>query len=333
MTVVKAIFSNFIPFLMAMILTLTPNTQSNLFGTIDNVKKDCNATVELISDIHIEAKGLLRTSMLELGLTNLGRTKVSIDGVVVCGDLTNYADEPSIAKYFEIIKEKSPAPVISVAGNHDIGHAGDRDVTDISREEAKANFIKYYNEYSGSNITTTYYSTEINGYKFIVLGDDVIDGGHFDAVDISPEQLAFLDRELATGTAGGKPVFVCCHWPVDGTNGQETIWPGCGIDLEKNDIKTIMEKYENVFYISGHMHSGIKSREFEEQYGFSNAEVLNGVTYLSIPSYGLVNSFGLPQCGTGAQLEIYDDEVVFRPRNFVLNKWYENSEYHFEIAK
>ena len=332
MAVVKSIFKNFLAFLMSIILTAIPYAGFKA-PVVKTLKEDCLLNVEMLSDTHLEEKELFRQAFLRWGLKNFSRAKSPVDAVVVAGDITNYADEPSLAKYFDIIKKYSPAPVITAAGNHDIGHAGDRDVTTISREEARLNFIRYRNEYMGIDSDVNYYSTEINGFKFIVIGDEVVDGGHWDAMDLTQEQIDFVDRELAEGTKDGKPAFVVCHWPMDDINGEETIWEGSGIDIEVNDIKSVMEKYDNVFYISGHMHAGIKSKAVEELYGLTNAEQVNGVTYLNLPTYGIINMFGEPWSGIGAQLEVYENEVVFRPRNFITNKWYVNSEYHFELVK
>lgn len=329
MAVFQSIMANFTSFIMAIILTAIPYAGVEL-PVIDNAEDDCKLTVELISDVHIEEKELFRQMFLVAGLNNLKRAAVNIDAVLVDGDITNYADEPSLAKYYDLIEKYSPVPVITSAGNHDIGHVGDRDVTDISREEAKANFIRYNNEYMGTDNTENYYVTVVNGYKFIVLGDDVIDGGHWDGMDISEEQMAFLDRELAS--ANGNPVFVCCHWPVDGKNGQEIVYPDGEIELEKNDIKSVMEKYENVFYISGHIHGGIKSTAAADFVGFANVEQENGVTYVSLPTYGIVNSFGHPWSGTGIQMEVYEDHIVFRPRNFITNAWFTNSVYSIDLV-
>ena len=329
MSVVKAIFTNFLAFLMSFVMTAFPYAGIEL-PVINTKGDDCKLVVEMISDTHLEEKELFRQWFLKRGLKNLQKADIDIDAVLVAGDLTNYADEPSLAKYFEIIKEYSPAPVISAAGNHDIGHAGDRDKTDITREEAKANFIKYNNEYMGTNHEDNYYSTTVNGYKFIILGDIVYDGGHWDGMDLGAEQLAFPDKELAS--ADGKPVFVCSHWPIDDINGEQVIWPDSGIDLEDNPVKEIFEKYKNVFYISGHMHAGIKSKAVEKYYDLSNVEQVNGVTYINLPTYGIINMFGTPWSATGMQLEVYDNEVVIRLRNFMTNKWYTNAEYHFDLV-
>ncbi len=331
MSVAESIFANFTAFIMSIIMTWIPYAGIEL-PIIDDKKEGSLLTAELISDPHIEQTELLRPEFLKAGLRNMKWAKNDIDVLLVDGDITNYADEPSLAEYYDIIKKHSPVPVITTAGNHDIGHVGDRDVTDITREEALANFIRYSNDYYGTAHEHNYYSMDVEGYKFIVLGDEVINGGHWDAMDMSPEQIAFLDDELAEGTKEGKPVFVCCHWPVDGMNGQEIIYPDSPIDLSVNDIKTVMEKYENVIYISGHMHGGIRCTWAGEKYDMPIVEQANGVTYVSLPTFGIINMYGLLQAGTGMQMEVYEEEIIFRPRNFITNQWFTNSVYTIELV-
>ena len=331
MAAISSFFTQAVAFLVSLFMTVIPLLQSPVPPVLKTKQEDCLLNVAMLSDTHIEEKELLRKGFLIEGLKNLENFESPVDGVIHCGDITNYADEASLAIYYDIIKEYSPAPVITCAGNHDIGHAGDRDVTDITREQARENYIKYQSEYSGIEMQGNYFSTEINGYKFIVIGDECIDGGHWDAISMTDEEIAFLDSELAEGTAEGKPVFVCSHWPFDGVNGEDTVWDGSGIETEEYDLRPILEKYKNVFWISGHMHGGFKSQEAAEATGLSNAEKINGVTYLSLPTYGIVNWFGVTWPCTGAMLEVYENEVIFRPRNFVSEIWYENCEYTFTL--
>ncbi len=310
---------------MAAILTMMP-TSGLKSPVIKTLQEDCLLNMELISDTHLETTEILRPMFLMSGLSNLKRAKSPVDGVVVCGDITNYGDTKSVDKFFDIYRKYSPVEeLVFVSGNHDIGHVEDRD-----HDEARQYLIDSFNAYGGTDYDKIYYSKEINGYKFIVLSDE---GDRWDHLVMSEEQLAFLDRELEEGTKDGKPVFVCCHWPVDGTNGEDTIWDGSGVYLDEWDVKSICEKYKNVYWISGHMHAGIKSTLVAEKTGLSNAEQINGVTYINLPTYGIVNMFGAPWSATGAQLEVYENEVVFRPRNFITNKWYANSEFHFELEK
>lgn len=330
MSLVSSILANFLTFIMAIVLTITPY-EGFEEPVINNAKENCKLTVELISDVHIEKLSLSRKAYLTKGLENLQSAEVDIDAVVIAGDLTNYADEESLSEYYNIVKTYSPAPVISAPGNHDIGHAGDKGVTDITRKQARDNFIKYNNEYMGKNNKNVYYTTKVGGYKFIVLGDEVVNGGHWDNISMSKKQLDFLDKELAS--AKGKPVFVCCHWEIEGRNGQEITYPDSYIDLKEYNIKKIMEKYKNVFYISGHMHAGIKSRAVEEKYGLATVEKVKGVTYVAVPSYGLYNAFGYPLSATGIQMEVYSGQVIFRPRDFITNFWFTNSVYTVKLAK
>lgn len=327
----KSFLSKAGAFLLAILLTVIPYAgfRAPVLSTLED---DCVLNLEIISDTHVEVKEPARKGFLIAGLKSLNQSKSPIDAVVIPGDLTNYADEPSLAKFFEIIEKYSPVPCVVAAGNHDIGHAGDRNVTDISREEALANFIRYRNEYYDMDNEVNYYSTEIKGFKFIVLGDEVVDGGHWDAISMNPEQLEFLDRELADGSKDGKPVFVISHWPLDNINGEGMVHHAdLGIEQEEYDIKSIMEKYENVVYISGHMHAGFRSKLFEKVYGNASAEKVNGVVYLNLPTFGLVNWYGLPQSGTGAQLEIYENKLIFRPRNYLTGFWFKNCEYSFDF--
>ena len=319
-------------FLMALFMTLIPYAGIEMPG-LRTKEENCKLNVGLISDTHVEANAVFRQGFLKQGFATMKNSKNKVDAVVNCGDITNYADEPALSQYYELIKAYSPCTVINAAGNHDIGHAGDRDVTDISREEAMANFIRYNNEYMGMNNTSTYYSTVVNGYKFIVLGDEVIDGGHWDAVTMTQEQLDFLDAELEDGTKDGLPAFVCCHWPFDGINGEDTIWDGSGIQPEDFEYKAkeIMEKYDNVFYLSGHMHGGIRSVEVGKMYDMPLCEQVNGVTYVSLPTFGIVNQYGITWSGLGIQLEVYENKVLFRPVNYLTGNWYTNSAYSFDL--
>ncbi len=335
MATIKSVVLNFHIFLLAIILTIVPYAGIEA-PVINNAEDNCQLTVELISDIHIEKYNPYGQLFLTRGLKNLKKAKIDIDALLVCGDITNYVDEAALIKYYDIIKKHSPVPVITLSGNHDLRH---NQRSKIPPEEALEYFLKHANNYYGTDYKVPYYSKNVNGYKFIilsdeVLSDEVLSDGTDTEVRLSKEQLDFLDSELAAATADGSPAFVCCHWPVDGTNGQELIFPeGAGaINIAVNDVKSIMEKYKNVFYISGHIHGGIKSTSAAKVSGISNVEQKNGVTYISLPTYGSLNFFGYTASGTGMQLEVYENKVIIRPRNFITNSWFTNAVYTIDLV-
>ena len=279
---------------------------------------DCRLNAAIVSDIHIDVDWPIGEWIWANGLNDLERSKDTIDAFIVSGDLTNYGDAPSMESFFRIMADSYSAENWVIAmGNHDVGHVEDR-----PQEQARQEFVDLYNELnpSGEKIEKAYYKTDVNGYRFVVLCDDGDDT--WDTPDMSAEQLKFLDDSLAEAADRDLPMFVICHVPVEGVNGQDVIWEDGGLDDNSDAVQAILEKYENVFFISGHVHTGINGPLVETVFGFSCVETINGVNYINLPTYTIVNRYGVPWGGMGFQMEVYDDEVLFRARNYFTSKWY-----------
>lgn len=269
----------------------------------------------LISDTHLDEVFSPLAWFMGLGLMEMSNAKTPVDVVVVSGDLTNYGDEASIDEFFETFEKNWDGNVVFSMGNHDIGH-----VEEKTHEEARQYFVQKMNERTGWNIEKSYYSTVINGYKFITLTDESDDS--WDHPDLYEEQLNFLDSELASAANGEDPVFVICHWPLAGTHGEEVVWDDGDMDEPySSQVRAILEKYENVFFISGHLHLGLNGNFTREKFGVSSIETQNGVNYINLPSYGLLSRYGTLLGGRGYQMEVYEDHVLFRARNYVTHNW------------
>ena len=308
-----------ISFILSLIMTLVP-----FVGREAKEPEKALLNVSIISDTHLDARFPGGKLNLEFGLRDMN--KFDNDAIVHVGDMTNYGDEASVKYFYDIMKETCEAENWVVAtGNHEIGHP-----EEFTNEEARQNFIKYHNEYTGQGIENAYYSVDVEGYTFIVLCDQSED--NWDSCDIYDDQLAFLDAELARGTAEGKPVFVVCHVPVEGANGQDIIYEDGGLDEYSDAVKSTMEKYENVFFISGHVHTGINGYISKEFFDVSCVETENGVTYVNLPTYGIVNRYGIPWNGMGFQMEVYEDEVIFRARKFNTSRWYGFYEFAIDLV-
>lgn len=307
--------------LLSIIALLTPLFR---FTPIEEDKLLLNVSV--ISDTHIDASLPLGQSLLASALEDMSRSEVGTDALVVSGDLTNYGDTESVDAFYSILnKHASSDKWVLAMGNHDVGHVEDR-----THDEARQYLIDSYNKNTGSAIEHIYYSVDVNGYTFICLGDQSDD--NWDRFDIYDDQLEFLDTELARAAVDGKPAFVVCHLPVEGVNGQPIVWEDGCLRTEYSDaVKAVIEKYENVVYISGHMHEGINSELTSELLGFSCVEKHNGVTYINLPTYLLVNRYGIPWGGMGFQLELYDGRLEVRARNFATGKWYPDYAYTVEL--
>ena len=207
-------FSRLTAFLISVIMTVFPCLDYS------PESDDIRLNAAIISDTHIDTRLPCGKYLLKRAFLDMNGCSVPTDAVIVTGDLTNYGDDASVEDFFRILTESSKAKnAIITMGNHDIGHTEDLGMTN---QQARDRFIRMHNEYLGTELDKPYYSYVINGYKFIVICDESED--RWDTYEIYDEQIAWLDRELADGTKDGLPVFVICHEPYEGINGQPIVW-------------------------------------------------------------------------------------------------------------
>lgn len=253
-----------------------------------------------LSDTHIKNDGV-SVQQLELAFDDINSSKESFDVIALTGDITDGGDNASYNLAWNAVKNaKLSATVLPAMGNHDVWSTYETGAKQIS---AKAS------EYTGKKIEKPYYSYDVKGYTFIVMGSDAPS----DKANISPEQLSFLDSELSRATKDGKPAFVICHFPLKNTHGLPDVWrAGDGdIGAQSDSVRAILTKYKNVFYINGHLHTGVYSASLETL----NAE--KGVYSLNLPAYGQPNAKGtFKGTGIGVYMEVYDSEVIFTARSF-----------------
>ncbi len=285
---------------------------------ISHKKDGCLASFAVISDTHLtEANG--RREVLEIGLEDMSKAKDKLDALVICGDITDHGYD-SMWESFTLAMSRydTSANDIMVIGNHDTWGSDDVAVT-------KANFIKYNKLATGRDISEVYYSTEINGYPAIILGSE---GDHTYAT-VSDEQIEWFADEMEKASRTDKPVFIFFHQPINDTHGLPYTWemkkddePGTGGIGDASDrILEIIKKYDNVFYISGHIHAGFSTEDDKTVY--SSVERYDGYTLINSPCY-MYSDFlrgGNFLNGTGYVVEVYENEVIFRARNFISGIW------------
>ncbi len=254
----------------------------------------------LLADTHIKNDGIT-IEVLQHAVSDINSSGADFDALVIAGDITDKGDTASYnLTWSNLEKIENIGVILPVIGNHDVRQAFETAKTQIT---AKAG------EYTKKEITEPYYSYDVNGYTFIIMGSDAPTG---DGANISEEQLAFLDSELQRATKSGKPAFVVCHFPLADTHGLPDVWRSGGdIGAQSDDVREILTKYKNVFYINGHLHTGIYS---------DSMQVLNkdnNVYSVNLPAYGQPNAKGnFKNTGIGVYVEVYENEVVFTARNF-----------------
>ena len=272
------------------------NDNPIIFEDSNNVK----LAMAIIADTHLPNR-----ESAEVNLSNtfkdLANSPEKFDAFLLAGDIADYGTNNEYDRFFRVLDNQNVVENLFVTlGNHDARIFFKKN-TKIVREKTE----EYLKKSLGGKI---YYSHDMNGYTLIVLCTEkrILEKAY-----ISKEQIAFLDKELARGTKDGKPVFVMCHQPFAETHGLPEVWKTGDMGEQNDEVRAVMEKYKNVFFINGHLHGGI----FEKIAETINEE--NGVYSISIPGYRKLNNFGIQDCGVGYYCEVYDDKVIFKARKFI----------------
>ncbi len=256
-----------------------------------------------IADTHLPDRESAEKN-LENAFLDVMNSKDKIDALLLAGDIADYGLNKEYERFFRVFRKyKDKLSLLVTMGNHDARF--------FFRTSSKA-VIENTEELLGINMNgKTYYSYDINGYTFIVL---CTEKAVLEKAYISPEQIAFFDKELERATKDGKPCFVMCHQPFAFTHGLPEVWKTGDMGEQNDEVRKVMEKYKNVFFINGHLHGGVCNYVEE----VLNKE--NNVVSINVPGYRKENNFGLTDAGVGYLCEVYDKKIVFRARNFLAGK-------------
>ena len=311
---------------------------------ISHAEEDCRVSFAVVSDTHLRGnfKGIFQ-GMLELGLTDMAGAKDRLDAVVFDGDITDGGEIDQWDVFADALSKYDAADnIFVVAGNHDTWGPDDPDDPDDGTEST---FIRYNETISGREIDSMYYSDVINGYYFIVLGSE---GDHVSAT-LSEAQLKWFSVEMRKAARTHLPIFVFLHQPLNGTHGLPYNWElnrnaptdEGGAGDQSDQLLSILKKYDNVFFISGHIHGGLKN-EYTEKLGpdYTSVEFMendngNSITLINLPSYmyfDLIHG-GHSANGCGFVIEAYDDQVLIRARNFATGTWLTAYDVSVDIVK
>jgi len=258
-------------------------------------KANLKLNFSVLADTHIESYTFWRFQDLRLALRDIKRAKVKSDALVLLGDNTMNGQFTEYTQLYSILNIWNSSKNTLVAmGNHDIEHRP------IHKAVRRHN--QFFNALTGAKNDKPYYSRVINGYTFIVLGSEDEKGGaaeDWTYAVFSPAQIAWLDAELKKAAISEKPIFVFNHQPL-----LEEHWPH-GTVVQGEEVFDILKQYKNVFYFNGHTHYPMPIDEPD------------GVKFINVGhNFSRQNAGGL-----GYYVEVYENEVIIRLREFANGKW------------
>lgn len=319
-TLLKSLFS-------VLILILTMLVSPGMLGTkIAYEPKDegeCLLNVAVISDTHLDGSAA-RQAVLELALDDISGADFPVDAMIISGDITDHGETKEWDTVAAAFANTEYLPQIILAeGNHDTW-------ADAGYEASLENFLHYNEVIAGRVLEKQYYSTTVGGYTFVVMGSEA---DHTDAY-ISDEQLEWLDATLSEASVDGKPIFVISHWPINQTHGLPESWGDeeydentGGFGEQSDQVEEILKQYENIFFISGHIHNGLGDKFTQELYGYKSVESYGSLHSINMPTYMYMYPQGQVGLGNGFQFEVYADRVVVRARNFATGIWFAAYDY------
>lgn len=270
----------------------------------ENIK--LNFTV--LSDSHIEGNNPDTYDIFTKILYDVKNNKTKNDALVMLGDNTMNGQHIESIFFYGLESVIAPADrIINVMGNHDTGNGNDK------YDECYGKFLGYNNAFFDADINKPYFYDIVNGYYFITLGseEDGVDYCH-----MSDEQYFWLEGLLNEATGQGKPVFVFNHHPY--------FLIDCSYSVEE-----LLNSYENVFYFFGHTHWPLNNYETFTDHGNYLSVNLPKCTDIISDDGGEIDN----DSGIGVQVEVYENEVVLRMRNFYEGGWIEDYERTVEIVR
>ena len=253
-----------------------------------------------------------REANLKAACEDLKNTDGQLDALVIVGDIAENGMQSEYDTISDILNGASGAykSFLCTEGNHDV-----RSKIFSSQLKRFRSFNSSVNKSVAIPADRYYHSCEINGYKFIVLGTE---STVFEESDISDEQLSWLDKEIASAQGADKPVFVLAHQPLQFTHGLPDTWnapsvfKAGSIGKQNDKVKAVFEKYNNVIFITGHLHTGAGKYSYEDYGSFKS---------INVPSIGINNNDGFSGAGQGYVFSVYDNKLIAKARNFTEGKY------------
>ncbi len=264
----------------------------------------CALHFTVLSDVHIEGNNIPRYNVYAKSLQDIKKNKSGNDAVVFLGDSTmNGQNIENLLFHGAAAALLKGETVLPVMGNHDIGN-GEGDY-----EKLQNRWYDYTAAFFGKKLAHPYYYEVIDGCYFIVLG---MEAQEVHESLMTDAQFAWLQGVLDMAAESGKPAFVFSHMPIHyylDENGEDF-----------DGLTELLAEYNtehDLFVFVGHTHMPMHLWwSFHDDDGFPE-------TYLPrLTELGGENDHELlDDTGVGVVVEVYENELVIRGRDFYRGEW------------
>lgn len=258
------------------------------------------ASFAVVSDVHVETNNPESYNNLNGVLEGI-KAGENIDAAIYTGDNVMNGQFLENVLFYSALKAVNPAKEnIVLVGNHDLGNgAGDH-------VKSTDDFLANNRLYLGRKLDNIYSYQVINGCYVISLATE-----HGDPVGsmMSDEQLAWLEDVLKEAQAADAPILVFNHFPIRML-----------VDRNADDFAALLKKYDVDLYVHGHIHDDL---------GTDNFYTWGGVNCINLPRITEITDY---EAGDGIIIEVYENEILVRGRDFINGNWVDGLEYTYPIG-
>lgn len=291
---IKQLFATF----MTMVMMLVP-TSDNAKGVAYKAENSDELIMSFsaVSDTHVETNNPDSYNAFSDLLYGI-KAGENHDAVVFLGDNVMNGQLLENMFFYTAVSAVKPAKTTLVAaGNHDFGN-GEGDYNSLLN-----NYINNNRFYLWNNFDKPYYYKVINGCYMIFLASEDLSVNDF---IMSEEQFVWLESVLEEASAAENAIFVFNHHPVYLLRGDDS-----------SALANLLNKYDNLLYIHGHIHDYLDTNNFY---------VWNGVYSINLPRSTEIVDY---EPGDGIVVEVYEDQILVRGRDFISGEWIDGLEYRY----
>lgn len=307
----------FLAIVFSVLLFFPTGSSSVEIGKED--EQNCLLSATVLADLHMESNS--RERHQRIGSILQTASQADTDVLLLLGDNTmNSQLIESLPFYGLVGRLFEKDEVIIAAGNHDLD-GNEYNNSDYAALSSRFVFLR--NSIFADDGDKVWFSREVNGYRFLVLGGDAQSDEDGRQV-LSDGQLDWLEAELALAAEEEKPCFVLNHYLVEGRNGMRS-YSAFNLSDNNDRLTAILENSGvRTFYLSGHSHFGVDS---------TSVDTVGNVTYINLPSAGNEGNYtflpdAVDDAGVGLQIEVYADHVRLGFYNYLTQQWLEDYD-HF----
>ena len=289
-------------------------------------------TFDVISDLHVSngygypsfGENLTNNDRTALAFIDISKNNPESKGVMVAGDSVNYGAPAEYKMLGEIISEFIPdIPLYYSVGNHEFYFDGDTAEPQSGGNEHFAENWQRFRDFAGFDEDEFYRYMKIDGDYFVFMGtedrskENCPDTAYGYYSENQRNWLRGIQKEAEKNAAN---VFVFLHQSIDETVSGSYAWQNWDGVNDDEILREVIESYENTFLFTGHSHWNLNS-----YMPFINGG-LDGANYFNTASAGYLWSdanVGVPG-SEGLRVEVYEDYVLVRGRDFENGKWVTN---------